>query len=146
MKKKKYKAFKYSRCQALTEKQKDDRKVFCQWLLEQPENFVQKIIFGDEKIFRIGSIFGNTQNNRIWKIVNPHAKDAVNNQGRKNYMCSVMFYDGRVLEPYWFVNEEGKKFNCNQETYLESLENHFIPQLTSREKRRAYFQQDGQVF
>ena len=146
MKKEKYKPYKYSRCQSLTEKQKADRKVFCQWLLEQPENFVQKIIFGDEKMFRLGSIYGNRQNNRIWKIVNPHAKDPVNNQSRKNFMVSVMFYDGRVLEPYWWIDEEGKKFNCNQEKYLESLEDHFLPQLTRREKRRAFFQQDGQVF
>ena len=69
----------------------------------------------------------------------------VNNQGRKNYMCSVMFFDGRVLEPYWFVDEEGKKFNINQGTYLECLEQHFLPQLSNREKRRAFFQQDGQM-
>ena len=146
MKSKGYKPFKYSRCQALTEKQKADRKEFCQWLLEQREDFVQKIIFGDEKMFHLGSIYGNKQNNRIWSIVNPHAKDPVNNQGRKNYMVSVMFFDGRVLDPYWFIDAEGKKFNVNQENYVESLEEHFLPQLTSREKRRAYFQQDGQVF
>ena len=61
-------------------------------------------------------------------------------------MVSVMFFDGQVLDPYWFIDAEGKKFNVNQENYVESLEEHFLPQLTAREKRRAYFQQDGQVF
>ena len=146
LKKKGYKAFKHSRSQALTEKHTADRKAFCEWFLEQEEDFPQKIIFGDEKIFRLHSIFPNRQNTRIWKIVNPHVVDDVNNQGQKNYMCSVMFFDGRVLEPFWFVDEEGKKFNCNQETYLECLEDHFLPQLTSREKRRAFFQQDGENY
>ena len=145
LKKRKFKSYKYSRSQALTEKHKLDRKAFCKWLLEQSENFPQKIIFGDEKIWRLDSMSANRQNNRIWSIVNPHRVMPVNNQGRKNYMCSVMFFNGRVLEPYWFVDQEGKKFNINQETYLKSLEDHFLPQLSHREKRRAHFQQDGQV-
>ena len=114
LKKKKFKSYKYSRSQALTEKHKLDRKAFCKWLLEQSENFPQKIIFGDEKIWRLDSMSANRQNNRIWSVVNPHRVMPVNNQGRKNYMCSVMFFNGRVLEPYWFVDQEGKKFNINQ--------------------------------
>ena len=102
------------------------------------------------KIFMIffflsNSIYPNSQNERIWAIVNPHVVDDVKRQGTKNYMCSVMFLDGRILEPFWFVDEEGKKFNCNQDTYLACLVDHFLPQLTRREKRTAHFQQDGQI-
>ena len=92
-------------------------------------------IYGEKILFIMlfsNSIYPNNQNARIWAIVNPHVVDDVKRQGTKNYMCSVMFLDGRILEPFWFVDEEGKKFNCNQDTYLECLADHFLPQLSRR--------------
>ena len=54
--------------------------------------------------------------------------------------------DGQILEPFWFVNEEdGKPFNCDQQTYLEMLEEHFFPQLSARQIRKYWFQQDGRI-
>ena len=50
----------------------------------------------------------------------------------------------QILEPFWFINEEdGKPFNCDQQTYLEMLEDHFFLQLSAREIRKYWFQQDG---
>ena len=52
MKKKlKWKAFKIAVGQELTSDHKKQRREFCQWLLDQPEDFPRKIIFGDEKWF-----------------------------------------------------------------------------------------------
>ena len=68
----------------------------------------------------------NRQNWRYWSEENPHIVDEINNQGGKSFMCSVMMVDGRILEPYWFVTEEGKAFNCDQHAYLDMLEQHFF--------------------
>ena len=38
------------RVQPLTERHKSDRKKFCEELLEKPENFVQRIIFGRSQV------------------------------------------------------------------------------------------------
>ena len=52
MKKKlKWKAFKIAVGQELTSDHKKQRREFCQWLLDQPEDLPQKIIFGDDKWF-----------------------------------------------------------------------------------------------
>ena len=52
----------------------------------------------------------------------------------------------QILEPFWFINEEdGKPFNCDQQTYLEMLEDHFFLQLSAREIRKYWFQQDGKI-
>ena len=44
-------AFKIAVGQELTSDHKKQRREFCQWLLDQPEDLPQKIIFGDEKWF-----------------------------------------------------------------------------------------------
>ena len=140
------KPYKNSRSQALTPQQEQDRMVFAQWMLDQPENFPQRIIFGDESIWRLGKLSVNRQNWRYWAEENPHIVDEINNQGGKSYMCSVLMVDGQILEPFWFVNEEdGKPFNCDQQTYLEMLEEHFFPQLSARQIRKYWFQQDGRI-
>ena len=135
--------YKNSRSQALTFQQEEDRATFCQWLVDQPENFPQKVIFGDEKMWPLDRLSANRQNWRYWSEENPHIVDEINNQGGKSFMCSVMMVDGRILEPYWFVTEEGKAFNCDQHAYLDMLEQHFFPQFSARELRKYYFQQDG---
>ena len=127
----------------MTFQQEEERETFCQWLLNKSENFPQKIIFGDECMWRLGRLSVNRQNWTYWSEENPHIVDEINNQGGKSYMCSVLLVDGRILDPFWFVDENGKSINCDQNTYLEMLENHFFPQLSARELRKFWFQQDG---
>ena len=40
-----------STIQPLTEDHKEQRKIFCNWLLQQPDDFVQQVVWTDEKIF-----------------------------------------------------------------------------------------------
>ena len=62
-------------------------------------------------------------------------------------MVSVFIGDGYILEPYWFVDSDGKPFTQNSDAYRKMLEEHTIPQMkakfTRRELRSMYFQQDG---
>ena len=137
------KPYKNSRSQTLTFQQEEERETFCQWLVNKPENFPQKVIFGDEAMWRLNRLSVNRQNWRYWAEENPHIVDEINNQGGKSYMSSVLMVDGRILEPFWFVDEDEKPFTCDQQAYLDMLENHFFPQLTARELRKFWFQQDG---
>ena len=62
-------------------------------------------------------------------------------------MVSVFIGNGCILEPYWFVESDGKPFNQNGDAYRKMLEEHTIPcmkaKFTRRELRSMYFQQDG---
>ena len=50
---------------------KEQRILFCDWVVKQPEDFVQRIIWSDEKWF-----FKKTRikrhNERAWSLVHPH--------------------------------------------------------------------------
>ena len=57
-------------------------------------------------------------------------------------MCLVLIANGRVLPPYWFVND-GKPYNVNAASYIEAIENHFLPEFSQRELAENWWQQDG---
>ena len=48
------------------------RKKFCEWLLQQPAGFEDRVIWSDEKIFVL-HMRVNKQNDRVWGIYNPRA-------------------------------------------------------------------------
>ena len=136
------KPYKTTRVQPLSDRHKEDRKTFCQWLLDHPEDFVQKIIFGDEKkwVLKYGA---NRQNNRYWAIHNPYLLDETKIQGQTKYMCLVTMVNGKVQTPHWFVDEDLKPFNENAANYIEAIENHILPQFTQPELEEFWWQQDG---
>ena len=68
-KKLKWKVFKIAVGQELTSDHKKQRREFCQWLLDQPEDLPQKIIFGDEKWFILKKE-ANRQNTQHWAAIN----------------------------------------------------------------------------
>ena len=43
--------FKHIRAQALSETHKAERMLFCQWYLDQPNDYGEKVIWSDEKLF-----------------------------------------------------------------------------------------------
>ena len=49
----------------------DARRAFCEWILQQPEDFPDKVLWSDEKWWYLHQP-NNRQNDRIWKAVNPH--------------------------------------------------------------------------
>ena len=87
MKKKlKRKAFKIAVGQELTSDHKKQRREFCQWLLDQPEDFPQKMIFVLKKE-------ANSQNTRHWAAVNPFECSSGKAQGGKKVMAFVAMVD-----------------------------------------------------
>ena len=82
--------------QALTAAHKAGRLTFCDWLLSQPEGFVQLVIFGDEKWFTLTQ-HPNRQNTRYWAVTNPHITVDTKVQGCAKVQAFVCVVDGRVL-------------------------------------------------
>ena len=101
---------------------------------------------GDESMF-IEEPGKHRKNDGFWSITNPYLVDETKHQGQKKYMVSVFIGDGCILEPYWFVDSDGKPFTQNSDAYRKMLEEHTIPQMkakfTRRELRSMWFQQDG---
>ena len=97
---------------------------------------------GDEKNW-VKMFTDNKKNRHRWSLENPNYLEEVKEQGQKKYMSLVCMVNGKILEPYWFVNEDGKPFNENGEIYLDVVQNHILPQISARELRKFYWQQDG---
>ena len=82
LRREKFTAYKIGVAQVLSEAHKQGQLKFCQWLLEQPEDFVQLIFFGDEKWFQL-SQHPNRQNVRFWAVAKPDAVFDTKNQNVK---------------------------------------------------------------
>ena len=130
------------RVQPLTDRHKRDRKNFCEELLAKPENFVQKIIFGDEKNW-VELWTDNKRNRHYWALENPNILEEVKQQGQTKYMSLVCMVNGKILDPFWFVNENGKPYTETGPIYLDVIQNHILPQISARDLRKYYWQQDG---
>ena len=111
---------------------------FCEWLLSQPDGFVDKVFFSDEKTFEERSR-PNKQNERYWCQEDPEIEDENRVQGGRKLMCWAGLIDGRVVI-HWFDENERK----NQHIYLNMLQTVAWPAVSAVATRRGYwFQQDG---
>ena len=61
------KFYRPSTVQPLTEDHKEQRRIFCNWLLQQPDDFVQQVIWTDEKILVLNRR-PNRKNDGTWRI------------------------------------------------------------------------------
>ena len=87
----KAKFYRPSTVQPLTQDHMNQRKVFCNWLLDKPEDFVQKIIWTDEKIFVLNQR-PNRKNDGTWSTENPHQE----NVSTRMVVISNTFCNNRV--------------------------------------------------
>lgn len=71
--------------QELHEDDTDRRIKFCEWMLEQPENFSHSVMFSDEAMFYLSSKV-NRYNYRYWSDSNPHWVDDSNVQNAPRVM------------------------------------------------------------
>ena len=122
----------------LSDAHKADRAAFCQWLLQQPPEFEERVIWSDEKWFVLRQK-PNKQNERYWAPSNPDVEVECNEQGGLKVMCWAAVIDGRVLL-HWFDSNT----SVNGKTYLNMLENVMWTAVRHQATRRGYwFQQDG---
>jgi hypothetical protein len=66
----KAKFYRITSVQPLTEAHKEQRRQFCEWLLEQEEDFVQRVIWTDEKFFVLRQK-PHRKNDGKWSTSNP---------------------------------------------------------------------------
>ena len=122
----------------LTEDHKQRRLEFCSWLLQQSDNFPQKVIFSDEKKFQERSD-PNRQNVRYWGEEDPNVRVENRIQGGKSLMCWAALIDGSVII-HWYEEKE----TVNPFNYLETLKNVMWPKIKRVSNAQGYvFQQDG---
>lgn len=129
------KPYKLSLSQALTAAHKAGRLAFCQWLLQQPEDFVQLVVFGDEKWFHLNQ-HPNRQNVRHWGVSNPHVVLDLKVQGCAKIMAFVCVCNGKVLPVIWHVGDDGKPVPVNSVRYLDVIRNQILPHLPARKLKK----------
>ena len=138
--------YKPSLAQILSDDQKIQRIQFDSWLLlmiKNDPNFLQIVAFSDEKWFVLHQK-PNRQNYRQWSINNPHELLDIKKQGDVKAMCFVCVVDGKILNPVWFQDEEGKNVSVNTQLYIETLKKNIIPQMQKMENfEKFWWQQDG---
>ena len=133
--------------QELTPRHEQQRLDFSRWFLEQGRDFPRKLIVNDEKMFYLRPL-PNRKNTGYYAYSNPNILADVKNQAAEKRMCLILIDlgEGKILEPFWFEDEEGRSITQNGPRYLNALQNHFMPQFTQRTLRRRWWQQDGILF
>ena len=139
----KFKAYKINVSQVLTAAHKQGRLKFCQWLLEQPENFEDFIFFGDEKWFQL-SQHPNRQNVRYWSLSKPNFVFDSKNQNVKKIMAFVVVVNGKALPVFWHEDENGDPVSVNTDRYILAIQT-ILKHFPKRElkSKRFWWQQDG---
>ena len=138
----KMKPYRATLCQTLTEAHKSQRLEFCQWLLEQEEEFVHSIIWGDEKWFHLTQ-HPNRQNVRYWSVTNPHFIVPSKAQGCSKIMAFVCVVNGIILPIIWHVDENGDPTSVNSARYIKVFREDVLPCLPEDLIDQLWWMQDG---
>lgn len=139
LKRHKFHPYKVQLVQELHEEDKDRRMEFCEWMLQNPDNFIQSVMFSDEAMFYLSSHV-NRHNYRYWSDTNPHWTDACNMQNAPRIMVWAAIWKNRIIGPFFF--EE----HVTKDSYLSMLREFLVPileDLPLNERRQLWFQQDG---
>ena len=121
----------------------EQRKVFCSWILEQPADLVQRIIWTDEKIFVLKQR-PHRKNDGRWAKENPQEVVETNDRNGQKIMIFVAIVNGRIPIVHAFVGDDGRNQSVNGNVYLELLKEVAWPALRSTATRRRYWwMQDG---
>lgn len=138
----KYHPYHVSLNQALNITDNQERRLFCQWALQQiqnDENFFKFVMFSDEATFRSdGSL--NRHNSHYWSRENPHWMQQIDHQHRwkVNVWCGIV--NGYLVGPYFF------RGNVRSADYLHLLREEIpilLEDVDLYTRMRMYFQQDG---
>ena len=131
--------------QPLTDVHKEQRITFCQWLLDQPnpENFVHKVIWTDEKYCCLKQK-PHRKNDGFWALNNPHEVVETNDKNGLKVMIFVAIVDGKVPIVHAFIDENGRRESVNGDCYLKLLQENVWPTFRPHATRQGlWWMQDG---
>lgn len=135
----KAKFYRPSTVQPLTEAHMEQRRKFCSWLLEEPADFTNKVVWTDEKIFVLNQR-PNRKNDGVWCKENPHDLVQTNDRNGQKIMIFVAIVDGQIP----IVHAFDKSQTVNGACYLEFLKEVVWPALRYKTTRKGYWwMQDG---
>jgi len=139
----KWKAYRPTKVNRLTEANKAARVQFCQWFLGQPEGFEQLVCFSDEKWFVLHPS-PNSQTDRYWAPAHPEEETVCRFQGDSKVMGWVALVDGKALRVRWMEDDEGRPMSVNGARYLAMVRDDVWPEIRIQAGRRRYWwMQDG---
>ena len=137
------KFYHYSSVQPLSETHKSQRIQFCNWLLEQPDNFVQQVIWTDEKTFCLKQK-PHRRNDGVWSKKNPHLIVETNDRNDLKVMLFVAIVNGKIPVVHAFLDNTGRQQSVDGSCYLSMLQDSVWPKLRHCATRLSlWWMQDG---
>ncbi|XP_031332785.1 NADH dehydrogenase [ubiquinone] iron-sulfur protein 2, mitochondrial-like [Photinus pyralis] len=112
---------------------------FCEWLLNQNQNFHHKILWTDEATFKSSGDV-NIHNAHYWSRENPHWLREVDNQNvwSLNTWCGIL--GGRIIGPHFFDGHlNGSVYN----DFLENILYDLLDNVPIAIRAEMWLQQDG---
>ena len=139
-----FRFYNYTSVQPLTNAHKAQKKHFCQWILQQPSNIVDRIIWTDENFFCLHkNLIEKTTECGQMKILEISAKQKIGMMLKK-WMLFVAIINGMVLVVLAFLNDDGHLSSVNGASYLRLLQDIIWPRLLHSAKRSSrWWMQDG---
>lgn len=135
--------YKIHRVQALLPVDRDRRKEFCQWLIEQQRQaagFIEHVVWTDESTFTRNGMW-NRRNAHIWAEGNPRASQETGHQVRWSVNVWGGIYNDRILGPVFLPHR------MDGASYLDFLNNGLVDiidrTIPLADYHRMWFQQDG---
>ncbi|GFW09163.1 putative DD41D transposase [Trichonephila clavipes] len=117
---------------------------FIEWVQNEiavVPDFHKRILFSDEAHFWLNG-YVNKQNCRIWSESNPQVYVETPLKTEKlTVWCALCAR--RIIDPYFFKNDEGHNVTVNGDRYRAMITNFFIPELNNHDVQELWFQQDG---
>jgi hypothetical protein len=114
------------------------RITFCNWLLHNVHNGISDpnlFFMSDEAWFHVSG-YVNAQNSRIWDTKNPHVlHQRPLHDIKVGVWCAVSAW--RVIGPIFFEDA------VNSDRYVSDILEPFFQELTEKDTRYGYFQQDS---
>jgi len=139
----KAKFYRVTAVQPLTEAHKEQRRQFCEWILEQEEDFVHRVIWTDEKFFVLRQK-PHRRNDGKWSTSNCREMIETNDRNGAKVMIFVSIVDGKVPIVHAFITEDGRSVSVTGASYLELLKDTVWPTFRSTATRKQlWWMQDG---
>ena len=135
--------YRFTSVQTLTDEHKAQRRRFCEWLLEQPSDLVERIVWTDEKFFVLHQK-PHRKNDGTWSEEHPHQICETKDRNDAKVMIFVALINGMAPLFHAFIDEDGQLISVNGDCYLNLLQNKVWPRLRHTATRSSlWWMQDG---